>query len=158
MSEELFKVIDEEEEDELVTDTGDYQKYLTFVSNELFYGINTNHVIEIITNVTAIKVPMVPGFVRGIINLRGQIIPIVDIRLRMGKPAIEYTDKSCIIVIEVDTVFVGIIVDTVSHVIDIDQEKISSMPNNRQELVNGMMTTPTGETLLIMDCEILVNS
>ena len=74
------------------------ERFLTFSSNDLNIGVSTNYVIEIITNHTITMLPLVPDYVKGIINLRGQIIPIIDIRLRMGKPSIDYTSSTCIIV------------------------------------------------------------
>ena len=108
------------DDEEVQTDTRNYQKYLTFRSDGLLFGIDTNNIMEIITNLTPIKLPMVPRFVKGIINLRGQIVPIVDMRLRMGKSEIEYDDKSCIIVLNMDNTERGIIVDTVDQVLDIE--------------------------------------
>ena len=80
---------------------------------------------EIITNHTITIIPLVPDYVKGIINLRGQIIPIIDIRLRMGKPSIDYTSTTCIIVLNIDDTNLGIIVDSVQQVIDIDKAQIS---------------------------------
>ncbi|MDR0926118.1 MAG: chemotaxis protein CheW, partial [Hungatella sp.] len=112
------------------------ERYLTFRTENLTFGVSTNYIIEIITNHTITAMPMVPGYVRGIINLRGQIVPIMDIRSRLGKPDIEYTSSSCIIVLNVDSVFIGIIVDSVEQVLDIDYSRISPVPaNNREELV-----------------------
>ncbi len=70
------------------------ERFLTFSSDGLNIGVSTNYVIEIITNHAITMVPLVPDYVKGIINLRGQIIPIIDIRLRMGKPSIEYTNST----------------------------------------------------------------
>ena len=102
---------------------------------------------------------MVPSYVKGIMNLRGRLIPIVDIRLRLGKYEIEYDDKACIVVIEYEGTSIGIIVDTVVNVIDVDTDRISHMPeNNREEMVSGMISLNNNETLLILDCELLLNS
>ena len=89
------------------------ERFLTFSSDGLNIGVSTNYVIEIITNHAITMVPLVPDYVKGIINLRGQIIPIIDIRLRMGKPSIEYTNTTCIIVLNINSVYIGIIVDAV---------------------------------------------
>ena len=104
-------------------------------------------------------VPLVPDYVKGIINLRGQIIPIIDIRLRMGKPSIEYTTSTCIIVLNINSICIGIIVDAVQQVMDIDQEKISPVPvENQQELINGMISSSERSVILFLDCEQLVQS
>ena len=71
------------------------EKFLNLRSDGLLFGINTTFVTEIITNTKPTKVPLLPYYIKGIINLRGRIIPIVDIRLRLGKEEIEYDDKTC---------------------------------------------------------------
>ena len=160
MSEELLEFEDYQDymdDEEVQTDTRNYQKYLTFRSDGLLFGIDTNNIMEIITNLTPIKLPMVPGFVKGIINLRGQIVPIVDIRLRMGKSEIEYDDKSCIIVLNMDNTELGIIVDTVDQVLDIEEERISRNHTRSEELVNGMISLPDQSVVLILDCEAVIN-
>ena len=115
--------------------------------------------IEIITNHAITMVPLVPDYVKGIINLRGQIIPIIDIRLRMGKPSIEYTNTTCIIVLNINSVYIGIIVDAVQQVMDIDQSKISPVPvENQQELISGMISSSERSVILFLDCEQLVQT
>lgn len=157
MSTELFEYEDlMMDDEEVVLDTKKYQKYLTFLSDGLLFGIDTNHIMEIITNLKPIKLPMVPGFIKGIINLRGQIVPIVDIRLRMGKYEIDYDDKSCIIVLNMDNIDMGIIVDSVEQVLDIEEEKVSSALNHSEELVSGMISLSNEEVVLILDCETLI--
>lgn len=109
---------------------------------------------EIITNHTITIIPLVPDYVKGIINLRGQIIPIIDIRLRMGKPSIDYTSTTCIIVLNIDDTNLGIIVDSVQQVIDIDKAQISPIPTeNHQELINGMISLSERSVLLFLDHE-----
>lgn len=135
------------------------ERYLTFHTDNLIFGVSTNYIIEIITNHVITSIPMMPGYVKGIINLRGQIVPIIDIRAKLGKPAIEYTNASCVIVINVDSVFIGIIVDAVDQVLDIDYSRISPVPSsNREELVSGMISLPDNHVVLLLDCETLVNN
>ena len=135
------------------------ERYLTFRTDNLIIRVSTNYINEIITNHSITPVPMVPGYVKGIINLRGQIVPIIDIRLRLGKPAIEYTSATCVIVLNVDSVFIGVIVDAVEQVLDIDYSSISPVPaNNREELVSGMISMPDNHVVLLLDCETLVNN
>ena len=135
------------------------ERFLTFSSDGLNIGVSTNYVIEIITNHAITMVPLVPDYVKGIINLRGQIIPIIDIRLRMGKPSIEYTNTTCIIVLNINSVYIGIIVDAVQQVIDIDQSKISPVPvENQQELISGMISSSERSVILFLDCEQLVQT
>lgn len=131
------------------------EKFLTFISDELIYGVSTDYVIEIFTNYSITRLPVVPDYVMGIINVRGQIIPIIDIRTRMYKMPME-SDTSCIIILEIDGVSVGIMVDSVSQVLDIDKTQIAPMPiNNNQELVKGMCSLPSG-VILFLDCPLLI--
>ena len=135
------------------------ERFLTFSSNGLNIGVSTNYVIEIITNHSITMLPLVPDYVKGIINLRGQIIPIIDIRLRMGKPSIDYTSSTCIIVLNIDSVQIGIVVDAVQQVMDIDQSQISPVPvENQQELINGMVSSGARSVILFLDCEQLVQT
>ena len=145
------------------TETGNVSdsttEFLTFVSDELTFGVNTDHVIEIITNYMIRPVPMVPGFIKGIINLRGQIIPIIDMRLRMGKAFVEYTSKTCIIILEIESNSIGVVVDSVSQVINIDVTKASPIPiENRQELTNSMISLADGSVVLMLDCDAIIRN
>lgn len=143
--------------EELAEDNSNIGRFLTFLSDGLTYTIDTLYVIEIITNYAITTLPMVPHYITGIINLRGAIVPILDIRARMNKTPADITNGCCIIVLDVDNVNLGIIIDEVSQVVDIDRTQISSMPvNNHQELVNGMINL-NNTTLLFLDCELLVN-
>lgn len=135
------------------------ERFLTFSSNGLNIGVSTNYVIEIITNHMITMLPLVPDYVTGIINLRGQIIPIIDIRLRMGNPSIDNTSSTCIIVLNINSVQIGIIVDAVQQVMDIDQSQISPVPvENQQKLINGMVSSSDRSVILFLDCEQLVQT
>lgn len=159
MNEEYMQFDDEYSEENEVADNGNLERYLTFRSDGLTYAIDTLYVIEIITNYAITVLPMVPHYITGIINLRGAIVPILDIRAKMNKAPTDISNGYSIIVLNVDNVNLGIIIDEVSQVVDIDQTKISSMPvNNHQELVNGMITLSDDTTVLFMDCEQLVNN
>ncbi|MCI8639971.1 MAG: purine-binding chemotaxis protein CheW [Coprococcus sp.] len=135
------------------------ERFLTFTSDGLSIGISTNYVIEIITDHSITMLPLVPDYVKGVINLRGQIIPIIDIRLRMGKPSIEYTGTTCIIVLDINATQIGIIVDAVQQVMDINQSLISPVPvENQLELINGMVSSGDRSVILFLDCEKLVQT
>lgn len=135
------------------------ERFLTFSSDGLTIGVSTNYVIEIITNHAITPLPLLPDYVKGIINLRGQIIPIIDIRLRMGKPPIDYTNTTCMIVLNIDSVYIGIIVDNVQQVVDIDRSMISPVPvENQQELINGMISYDDHTVILFLDCEDLAHT
>lgn len=144
--------LDKKELNEIVT-----KKYLTFQTDNLMFGIEAESVIEIITNYPITKVPMVPDYVRGIINLRGQTIPLIDMRLRLSLMPM---DTDCIIVLNVNDMQVGILVDTVNQIIDIPVETILPMPaHNAQKYVSGMCAMPDGAgTMLVLDCSLLLQS
>ncbi|MCL2088585.1 MAG: chemotaxis protein CheW [Oscillospiraceae bacterium] len=132
------------------------QEYLVFISDELRYVVSAANVIEIITNLSITHMPKVPDYIKGIINLRGQVIPIIDIRLRMYRSPVEYDEECCIIVINMNDVFVGLLVEKVSHVVNIDEENISQPPaNKKQELVSGIVNLDN-DVYLILDCEKLI--
>ena len=104
-------------------------KYLTFVLCEEEYGLEILKVREIIGLLDVTPVPQTPAFVKGVINLRGKVIPVVDLRLKFGMPEAEYTKETCIIVVDVAALLMGIIVDTVSEVIEIKEEEIEPAPS-----------------------------
>ncbi|HJD45370.1 MAG TPA: chemotaxis protein CheW [Candidatus Mediterraneibacter norfolkensis] len=131
--------------------------FLTFVSDGLTYAVPTEQVIEIITNHSIRPLPLVPDYVRGIINLRGQIIPIIDIRLRLGKPFLEYSSTTCIIILDIGSDRIGICVDSVSQVLSIDTSNASPVPlENRQKFANYMVSVDDGKVVLFMDCAAII--
>ena len=131
------------------------EKYLLFLSDGLLFGVTADHVLEIITNHTITQVPLLPDYIRGIINLRGQIIPIVDIRLLLGQPRKEDT---CIMILELEDSSFGILVDAVQRMLDVKKDSITSVPTqNSQKLVSGMCALPDGQTMLVFDCAQLTN-
>ena len=103
-------------------------KYLTFVVDEEEYGVEIYSILEIIGIEAITNVPHSPVFVKGIINLRGSIIPILDVRIRFRKPEIEHTDRTCIVVAQYKDITIGLIVDSVKEVISIPQEYIQTPP------------------------------
>ena len=131
------------------------EKYLIFSSDSLMYGIKAEQVKDIITDYTITYVPHVPNYVKGVINLRGQIVPIVDIRLRLGKPE---QDNFCGIVVDVDGSMVGILVDMVEQMVDVPLDSILPVPTSTsQAMVSGMCTLHDGNTMLELDCELLLH-
>ena len=159
MAEELMEEFFEEEEKIEEGETNDAERCLTFESGGLVMYMSTSYVIEIINDHSVTALPMVPHYVKGIINLRGSILPVIDIRLLMDREAEEYTSKTCIIVLNIDSVAIGIIVDRVRQVIDIDLSEVQPIPlRNRQKLCNGMITLDSGEVAMSFDAEALVQS
>ena len=104
-------------------------KFLTFVLGNEEYGIEILKVREIIGIMEITPVPQTPDYMKGVINLRGKVIPIIDLRLKFAMPEVEHTKETCIIVAEVGTAQVGIIVDSVSEVTDIKGEDIEEAPS-----------------------------
>ncbi len=156
--EALNQALDAEKDSEGVVEARNVARFLTFLSDGLYFGVNTRNVIEIINNHQIRTLPMVPDYVRGIINLRGQVIPIIDMRLRMGKPFQEYTPKTCIVILEIDSNTIGIVVDSVAQVLDIDLDRITPIPTeNRQELTNSMISID-GTVILLLECEAIVEN
>ncbi len=155
MAEEKFKLeqvpsVMNDDSTETLTD-----KYLICISDGLFYGVDAEKVETIITDHTITRLPRVPHYVRGIINLRGQIIPIIDIRLRLGKPE---ANENCIMVINEGTDCMGILVDGVDKMVEIRRESILPMPTqNPQKLISGMCSLSDGATLLILDCGLILH-
>ncbi len=137
--------------------SGNIAKFLTFISDGLHFGVNTDNVIEIITDLTIRPFPMVPNYVMGVINLRGQVVPIIDMRLRVGKLYREYDHETCIIVLELENDTIGIVVDSVAQVIDINMDEIALIPTeNRQELTNYMISDENGTVIMLLECEAIV--
>jgi purine-binding chemotaxis protein CheW len=108
-------------------------KYLTFTLADEEYGIGILKVKEIIGMMPITSVPRTPDFVKGVINLRGKVIPVIDLRLKFEMASIPYTDRTCIIVVEIDsddmTIQIGIVVDAVSEVLNIKEEEIENAPS-----------------------------
>jgi purine-binding chemotaxis protein CheW len=104
-------------------------KYLTFWLGGEEYGLEILKVREIIGMMDITSVPRTPRFVRGVINLRGKIIPIIDLRVKFGMEVAERTEMTCIIVVDVGSLEMGIVVDKVSEVMDIGAEEIEDAPS-----------------------------
>ena len=135
------------------------ERCLTFQSGDLILYISTRHVIEILNNYSITNLPLVPPYIKGIINLRGQVLPVVDIQMRMGKCEAECGTETCIIVLDIDSVSLGIIVDSVRQVIDIDLNNVQPIPLKRQQkLLDGMVTMEDGSVFMSVDCQALIKA
>ena len=153
----LFQVEDEELENAVQEDEGvDSRKYLIFTVDDLKIGIDAEQVVEIMNAYSATYLPMMPSYIQGVFNMRGQIIPIMDIRLRLGKPPAE---EGILIVIDYNNNQLGIQVDSVDLMLDIPLDSIVPIPSqSNQKLVSGMCTLPDGSgTMLVLDCEQLIS-
>lgn len=151
----LFQRIDEDAA--VVEETAvNSRKYLVFVVDDLRIGLDAEYVVEIMNSYTVTYLPMMPHYICGIFNMRGQIIPMMDIRLRLGKPPKE--DKSLMVVLNYENTQLGILVDAVELMLDIPDESVMPIPaQSAQKLVNGMCTLPDNSgTMLVLDCEQLL--
>ena len=103
-------------------------KYLTFKLADEEYGLEILKVREIMGMMDITMVPQTPDYLKGVINLRGKVIPVIDLRLKFNMPECDYTKETCIIVVDVEEILMGIIVDTVSEVLDIGGAEIEPPP------------------------------
>ncbi len=132
-------------------------KYLTFTLGDETYGVGILKVKEIIGMMTITSIPKTPSFIKGVINLRGKVIPVMDLRLKFDMEEIPYTDRTCIIVVEIDsesgTVLIGIVVDAVSEVLSIFKEEIEETPEFGTKLntdyILGMAKMEGGVKILL---------
>ena len=132
-------------------------KYLTFSLAGEEYGIGILKVREIIGMMTVTPVPQTPEFVKGVINLRGKVIPVIDLRLRFGLQATAYTERTCIIVVEIQgetsALPMGIVVDAVSEVLNIRGADIENTPafgvKLNTDFILGMAKTEGGVKILL---------
>jgi len=109
-------------------------KFLTVVLSSEEYGIEILKVREIIGLMDITSVPQTPDYMKGVINLRGKVIPVIDLRMKFSMPEEEHTQETCVIVVEVNSTSIGIIVDSVSEVSDIAGEEIENAPKFGQDI------------------------
>jgi len=132
-------------------------KYLTFMLAGEEFGIGILKIREIIGMMPITFVPQTPDYIKGVINLRGKVIPVMDLRLRFGMPALDYTERTCIIVVEIDgqtgTAQAGIVVDAVSEVLYVKVEDIEPSPSFgtqlNTEFIRGMAKMNGGIKILL---------
>jgi purine-binding chemotaxis protein CheW len=136
-------------------------KYLTFTVGKEDYGIEISHVTEIIGIQKITDVPDMPAYIKGVINLRGKVIPVMDVRLRFRMPEREYDDRTCTVVVSVNGTPVGLVVDTVKEVVDIPENQIELPPevaeSSTQRYIKGL--GKIGEDVkILLDVEKLVRN
>ncbi len=132
-------------------------KFLTFSMADEEYGISILKIKEIIGMMLITTVPQTPEFVKGVINLRGKVIPVIDLRLRFGMEARNYTERTCIVVIEIDgqdnSILTGIVVDSVSEVLNIKDKEIEDTPtfgvNLNTDYILGVAKIEKGVKILL---------
>ena len=134
--------------------------YMVFVINNQKYALSSKYITEIIEILPITKVPFLPEYMKGIINLRSTIIPVMDARMRFGMEPIEYSERTCIIIIENEANKIGLIVDAVNEVLTIPPKQIMESTKEKNDLkesfVNGISHI-NNDIQLILDCDSLVN-
>lgn len=131
------------------------KSFLTFIANGLTYCVDTVHVVEIISEYSPRSIPMVPDYIRGIINLKGKVLPVIDFRLRLG--CVDLPPSQNAIVLQNDNTIICLIVDNVRQVIDIDMRKSAPIPvENKQELTSGMVSLDDGTVILVFNFDALI--
>jgi len=108
-------------------------KYLTFRIATEDYGIAIANVTEIIGIQNITEIPEMPNYIKGVINLRGKVIPVMDVRLRFKLPPRDYDERTCIVVVEIDGSSVGLVVDTVNEVADIPEDQVEPPPKSKRK-------------------------
>jgi len=108
-------------------------KYLTFHIGTEDYGISIAYVTEIIGIQSITEIPEMPDYIKGVINLRGKVIPVMDVRTRFRLPLREYDERTCIIVVEIDDTSVGLVVDAVNEVADIPEDQVEAPPKSKRK-------------------------
>lgn len=108
-------------------------QYVTFILGDDFYGMNINSVKEVIEYGAVTTIPLMPDFVKGVLNLRGEVVPVLDLSLRFGKEKTEIHQRSCIAIIEVThderVALLGVVVDSVNEVVEVLPEQIENPPS-----------------------------
>jgi purine-binding chemotaxis protein CheW len=136
-------------------------RYLTFALGRESFGLEISYVKEIVGMQPITELPEVPAYVKGIINLRGKIIPVIDMRLKFGKELSDYTDRTCIIVVDIQDISVGLIVDNVTEVLAIDDSNIVPPPSIKTGAYNECIRAigkVGNDVKLLLDTENILNN
>ena len=131
-------------------------KYLTFVLGAEEYGIEILKVREIIGLMDITSVPQTPDYMKGVINLRGKVIPVIDLRLKFSMTEQVHTQETCTIVVEVNDSLIGIIVDTVSEVVDVGDGEVEETPQLGRGIDTDFITglgKVKGKIIILLDIE-----
>ncbi len=143
----------EAEKYEAMQENSQEGKYLAFGIGIEEYAIEIRFVTEIIGIQKITSLPELPEYIKGVINLRGKVIPVIDVRLRFKQPERTYDDRTCIIVVNIRGISVGLIVDSVQEVLDITQEQIDPPPALKKEsehrFINGLGKIAEGVKIIL---------
>ena len=144
--------------DDLSAEAGEQQQYLTFLLADEMFAIGILSIREIIEYGVVTDVPMTPPFIRGVLNLRGAVVPVIDLALRFGRPAQENTKRTCIVIVEIEAANgsqqMGVVVDAVSEVLEIPASEIEPPPEFgariRNDFIKGMGKID-GKFVIVLD-------
>ena len=144
-----------DETEELLEEDSQKGMFMTFQTGKEFFGISISYVNEIIAMQPIAAIPEVDDYIKGLINLRGKIIPVIDVRVRFKMEPCEYTDRTCIIVIDVKSTMIGLIVERLADVDTIAEDSIVPPPSlgrkehEHNKYVYGLARTGDTVTLLL---------
>lgn len=148
----------------LIDDDDDIQnddKYLLFNLGNEVYGLKISSIIQIVEMQKITEVPDMPPYIKGVINRRGKVIPLMDLRLRFGMEQRDYDDRNCIVIVSVHDAFIGFIVDTVAEVHNINEENIEPSPNFKNESLKERYISGLGkigdEVKILLDVEKIIS-
>ena len=130
-------------------------RFLSFNIGDSLYGIELPYVIEIVSMQQITVVPSLPHYILGIMNLRGKVVPVIDVRLKLGQELRPYDDKTCIIITQIEEMQVGLIVDSVAEVLSsaqTDKMLPPEIPANGENYISSIMHLD-GKVVLCLDCE-----
>ncbi|NLH01248.1 MAG: purine-binding chemotaxis protein CheW [Clostridiales bacterium] len=128
-------------------------RYLLFNIENTYYGLPLAMALEILTIQSITKLPCVAPYIKGIINLRGKVIPVLDVRAKLGIPERKYDDKTCIIVIDLHEMHIGLIVDMVSEVLTVSSDQVIPPPKNSASFISSVSQLED-KLVLNLDCEL----
>lgn len=132
------------------------EKYLTFLIDSQLYTIPTSQVVEIIRMQPITSMPNLPQYIKGVINLRGKVVPVIDMRLKFQKEEAEYGVRTSIVIVEHGEMTVGLIVDSVRDVRDISQDQINVSPKSKKAPGKGYVSAIAsleGDSAMVLDVE-----
>lgn len=131
-------------------------KYLTFFCDNQLFGVSIDHIVQIVGMQKISPIPEAPAYEKGVINLRGSIIPVIDTRLRLCREEKEYDERTCIIISTIGETTTGFIVDGVDEVVSIEEESVTPHQNRQigdgNEYITGIANIE-GKIVLVMDIE-----
>jgi len=130
-------------------------RFLTFYIEDIIYSLPLTHVIEIIGMQHITHIPSVPYYIKGIINLRGKVVPISDVRMKFGLPDHPYDEKTCIIIVLISDMNVGLIVDRVAEVVTLDKSNMAPPPLGEKRLGDSYLdsiSTMGEKVIMNIDC------